>query len=234
MSAFSSSLCSTGGNHQKCYLLRMSSTSILTPEFKVGKKKGKWHIYLQHLYVTEGWKGFFYWLLNLKFIEIFLSNNLLNKYPLREPHAPAAQQSSYHTLPVQTLSRMAPLYRPPAPSQLSQALQHAQINPTKHSPSPPRMHHLHHHFLWLQLASPWAQPPSFAPPGHATTPCSCRSVWAVCASTCAQHTQPSPQNLTASTDPRRHLTNGALLLLPAFCFLPSVDTIEQLTVPPLL
>lgn len=54
MSAFSSSLYSTGGNHQKRYLLRMSSTSILTPEFKVEKKKErKRHIYLKHIYMTE-------------------------------------------------------------------------------------------------------------------------------------------------------------------------------------
>lgn len=53
MSAFSSSLYSTGGNHQKRYLLRMSSTSILTPEFKVEKKERKRHIYLKHIYMTE-------------------------------------------------------------------------------------------------------------------------------------------------------------------------------------
>jgi len=39
MSAFSSRLYSAGGNHQKCYLLRMSS--ILTTEFKTEKKKKK-------------------------------------------------------------------------------------------------------------------------------------------------------------------------------------------------
>lgn len=51
MSAFSSSLYSTGGNHQKRYLLRMSSTSILTPEFKVEKKgEEKTHLPKAYLY----------------------------------------------------------------------------------------------------------------------------------------------------------------------------------------
>lgn len=99
MSAFSSSLYSTRGNHQKRYLLRVSS--ILTPEFKVEKKERKRHSYLKHIYMTEDERDSFIvfkiWSLSKSpFPMIFLTNILWGRFIPLYPSSPPAMTATVH------------------------------------------------------------------------------------------------------------------------------------------
>lgn len=190
MSAFSSSLYSTGGNHQKRYLLRMSST--LTPEFKVEKKRGK-DIYLKHIYMTEDERDSFIiskiWSLSKSPSPmIFLTNILWGRSIPLYPCSP----------PVVTATTHCPhswAMPPPCPSPEA-------LWPAKHSPCPP---HMHLHCLCPHLGDKGQALPS-QPGSHPLSTCDCAG---------ASPTAPTP---TRHWIHRHHREPVCCSLSQALCF----------------